>query len=106
MYQVKEQDWDYGSNEWDCYREDKQNLIDKWLQEKEELGENAQLVKRNDELHMVDASTVDYLLGLFGVTHIRCGDARIPEEDPTISEMTTKAIEVVNLNISGYKICR
>ena len=62
---------------------------------------NAKLVKRNDELQMVDASTVDYLLGLFGVTHIRFGDVRVPEEDPTISEMTTKAIEVVYLNCSG-----
>ena len=45
---------------------------------------------------MVDASNVDYLLGLFGVTHIRFGDARVPDEDPTISEMTAKAIEVVH----------
>ena len=43
---------------------------------------------------MIDPIKTDYLFGLFGETHIRFGDTRIPEEDPTVEDMTMKAIEV------------
>ena len=49
---------------------------------------------------MIDKDAVDYLFGLFGESHIRFGDQRVPEEDPTITEMTTKAIEVLTSTVS------
>ena len=49
---------------------------------------------------MIDKDEVDYLFGLFGETHIRFGDQRVPEEDPTITEMTAKAIEVFTSAVS------
>ena len=54
----------------------------------------ASFVRSNKELQSLNASKTDYLFGLFGETHIRFGDARVPDEDPTVEEMTTKAIEV------------
>ena len=49
---------------------------------------------------MIDKDEVDYLFGLFGETHIRFGDQRVPEEDPTITEMTTKAMEVFTSTVA------
>ena len=55
-------------------------------------------VRTNEQLQMIDPDKTDYLFGLFGETHIRFGDTRIPEEDPTVEDMTMKAIEVGELN--------
>ena len=76
-------------------------MIQKWLQEKEELKSQARFVRSNKELQKLNASKTDYLFGLFGETHIRFGDARVPDEDPTVEDMTTKAIEVDILNTSS-----
>ena len=69
-------------------------MTEQWLEEKSRLSAKAELVRSNEELQMIDKDAVDYLFGLFGESHIRFGDQRVPEEDPTITEMTTKAIEV------------
>ena len=53
-------------------------------------------MRSNAELQAVKPDTTDYLIGLFGETHIRFGDERIPDEDPSLAEMTLKAIEVIN----------
>ena len=69
-------------------------MTHQWLKEKQELGATAKVVRSNKDLEMLDTSSTDYLFGLFGATHIRFGDTRIPEEDPRIIDMTVKAIEV------------
>ena len=75
-------------------------MTQQWLEEKSRLKAKAELVRSNKELQMIDKDEVDYLFGLFGETHIRFGDQRVPEEDPTITEMTTKAIEVFTSAVS------
>ena len=95
-FQFKADDYDYGSTEWDCYREDGQNLTQKWLDDKKGLGAQAIIVRSNEELQAVNSNETDYLFGLFGETHIRFDDSRVPEEDPSLTEMTIKAIEVIN----------
>ena len=79
-------------------------MTQQWLEEKSRLKAKAELVRSNKELQMIDKDEVDYLFGLFGETHIRFGDQRVPEEDPTITEMTTKAIEVFTSTLSLSKI--
>ena len=58
------------------------------------------MVRSNKELQSVSSDETDYLFGLFGKTHIRFDDSRVPEEDPSLAEMTIKAIEV-NITKNG-----
>ena len=94
MLQIQQQDWNYGDTKWSCFREDGENLVETWLKDKERSESQAKFVRSNEELRMIDSNKIDYLFGLFGETHIRFGDTRVPDEDPTIEEMTMKAIEV------------
>ena len=53
---------------------------------------------------MLDINETDHLLGLFGQHHLRFGDSRVPEEDPTVEDMTMKAIEVDCTSTLEYRI--
>ena len=53
---------------------------------------------------MLDPNETDHLLGLFGQHHLRFGDSRVPEEDPTVEDMTMKAIEVLCTSALEYRI--
>ena len=95
---------DTGGTEWSCFREDGENLVQKWLEEKKSLKSNAKYVRNNKELQMLDINETDHLLGLFGQHHLRFGDSRVPEEDPTVEDMTMKAIEVDYNSTLEYRI--
>ena len=95
---------DTGGTEWRCFREDGENLVQKWLEEKKSLKSNAKYVRNNKELQMLDINETDHLLGLFGQHHLRFGDSRVPEEDPTVEDMTMKAIEVDYNSTLEYRI--
>ena len=62
------------------------------------------MVRSNAELQAVNPGTTDYLFGLFGETHIRFGDERVPDEDPSLAEMTLKAIEVIKRQKSHLRV--
>ena len=85
---------DTGGTKWSCFREDGENLVQEWIEQKRKLKSEPKFVRTNEQLQMIDPIKTDYLFGLFGETHIRFGDTRIPEEDPTVEDMTMKAIEV------------
>ncbi len=53
----------------------------------------AQLVMTASELYVVDPDETDYLMGLFGESHIEFDYARQPGRDPSISELAEKAVE-------------
>ena len=53
---------------------------------------------------MLHINETDHLLGLFGQHHLRFGDSRVPEEDPTVEDMTMKAIEVDCTSTLEYRI--
>ena len=95
---------DTGGTEWSCFREDGENLVQKWLEEKKSLKSNAKYVRNNKELQMLDINETDHLLGLFGQHHLRFGDSRVPEEDPTVEDMTMKALEVDCTSALEYRI--
>ena len=53
-----------------------------------------QLVMNNTELSNVDFAGTDYLLGLFGETHVEYEDARKEDRDPSLTNMVDAALEV------------
>ncbi|CAL8134234.1 unnamed protein product [Orchesella dallaii] len=82
-------------------REDGKNLIDIW-KSKNEPNVNATYVETVDDLKNVDAAKADYLLGLFAPSHLAYFHEQAPDQDPTLTEMTEKAIEILSKNPKGF----
>lgn len=83
----------------ECFRLDGQNLAQKWLRSR---GDGVgKLAMTANELREIDPDKVDFLLGLFGESHVEYDDRRLPERDPSLAEMTKKAIEVATINDSN-----
>lgn len=78
------------SESFDCFRSDGLDLAGQWLEE----HENSAFIKTQAELINVDPETTDYLLGAFSEGYMQYDDEIMEGRDPTITEMTTKAIEV------------
>ncbi|XP_018019900.1 membrane-bound alkaline phosphatase-like, partial [Hyalella azteca] len=81
-------------------RKDGQNLIDTWINQKNLLGTNSYVWNRS-ELLAVDTANTDYLLGLFDYSHM---EYRVDNDasNPTLSEMTRAAIEVLQRDVNGF----
>ena len=54
------------------------------------------------ELAAVDASKTDRLFGLFTSSHMSYDLDRDPSKEPSLAEMTTKAMDVLSKNSKGY----
>lgn len=56
---------------------------------------NSAVVRDATELDNVDVANTNYLLGLMAEHHVEWDDARVEGLDPTLTQMTTKALQVV-----------
>jgi len=75
------------------------NLIDEWLQDRE----NAQFVWNRTALLRVDEENTDSLLGLFTRSHMEYKiEIHEDDHDPTLQEMTEAAIKILSKNEEGY----
>ncbi|GFY49481.1 alkaline phosphatase, tissue-nonspecific isozyme [Trichonephila inaurata madagascariensis] len=85
-------------------REDGQNLIDAWLEDKKTRRLKARYVSNKREFDKVDPKSTDYLLGLFNYGHMAYEVDRDkgPDGEPSLAEMTKKAIEILRKNPRGY----
>ncbi|GFX07810.1 membrane-bound alkaline phosphatase [Trichonephila clavipes] len=85
-------------------REDGRNLIEEWQRDKKSRGLAYKYVSRKRELDKVDPMKVDYLLGLFSAGHMAYESDRDKgvEGEPSIAQMTRRAIEVLRKNPRGY----
>lgn len=83
------------------YRNDGRNLIREWLVKKESLGIYPKYIYSRKELLNLDNNKYGSVLGLFASDHmsyhLEAGD-----EEPTLSEMTQKAIEILSQNTKGF----
>jgi alkaline phosphatase len=81
-------------------RRDGRNLIKEWLA----AQGGSQFVWKRDDLLTVDARKTQHLLGLFEPSHMRYDADRGKDMggEPTLAEMTSKAIEVLQKNPKGY----
>ena len=46
------------------------------------------------DLMATNVKEVDFLFGLFGESHVAFHDVRVPERDPSLTNMTMKALQV------------
>ncbi|RXG62391.1 Membrane-bound alkaline phosphatase, partial [Armadillidium vulgare] len=86
-------------------RDDGKNLRDIWLASHNTDGHTGVYVGHRDDLLSVDSSTTDYLLGLFSSSHM---DYKVDSvaSQPSLEEMTQKAIEILQKNPNGFYLFR
>uniref|UniRef100_A0A8C5QDD1 Alkaline phosphatase n=1 Tax=Leptobrachium leishanense TaxID=445787 RepID=A0A8C5QDD1_9ANUR len=79
-------------------RKDGLNLTDIWLSKRQ----NARYVWNKEDFDAVDASTTDYLIGLFEPKDMKYELNRDPSSDPSLAEMVEKAIKILSKNPNGF----
>uniref|UniRef100_A0A8C5Q6J4 Alkaline phosphatase n=1 Tax=Leptobrachium leishanense TaxID=445787 RepID=A0A8C5Q6J4_9ANUR len=79
-------------------RNDNLTLIDTWLNARQ----NAKYVWNKSDFDAVDESTTDYLMGLFEPRDMNYELNRDPTTDPSLEEMTEKAIKILSKNKNGF----
>ncbi|XP_069178746.1 alkaline phosphatase [Procambarus clarkii] len=84
------------------YRKDGKNLIQAWQDDKAGRGARASYVWNRDDLLALDTSNTDYLLGVFGYSHMDYVVERDSAMDPSLPEMTKAALEVLQRDSNGY----
>uniref|UniRef100_A0A146ZXB8 Alkaline phosphatase n=1 Tax=Fundulus heteroclitus TaxID=8078 RepID=A0A146ZXB8_FUNHE len=81
-------------------RKDKKNLIDVWLKAKP--NKKSLYVWHKKEFDEINVKTTDRLMGLFEPKDMRFDVFRNTSRDPSIVEMTEKAIQILRKNPKGY----
>ncbi|XP_064650752.1 alkaline phosphatase-like [Lineus longissimus] len=83
-------------------RLDGRNLIEEWKKDKADRNKEAKYVWNKDEFDKVDISKTDYLMGLFERSHMQYEIDRDKKKEPSIAEMTDKAIRMLQKNDKGF----
>ncbi|XP_027013936.1 alkaline phosphatase, intestinal, tandem duplicate 1 [Tachysurus fulvidraco] len=81
-------------------REDKRNLIEDWLDQRKDRS--AQYVWNKEQFNAVNVNTTDCLMGLFEPKDMRFEVFRNRTRDPSIVDMTEKAIQILKKNPNGF----
>lgn len=84
------------------YRKDGQDFVEMWLASTELTGEKAKYVISKEELDAVDPNDVDHLWGMFAPGSMDYEVERDATVQPSIEEMTRKAIEILQKNENGF----
>jgi alkaline phosphatase len=79
-------------------RLDNRDLTREWRQR----FENAAYASNRTELMAIDARKVDHLLGLFNKDQMEYSVDRDPKKEPSLVEMTAKALEILKKNPKGF----
>lgn len=81
-------------------RLDKRDLTKEWI----DKYKNSAFVWNKQQFDAIDAKKTKHLLGLFEPSHLQYNYDRPKDKagEPSLSEMTTKAIDVVSQNKKGY----
>lgn len=86
-------------------RKDGKNLPDIWKNQKTDDGKNgvnATYIESGKGLKSVDPAQTDSLLGLFASDHIAYFHEQEQDDDPTLTDMTEKAIQILSKNPNGF----
>uniref|UniRef100_A0A7G3ABG4 Alkaline phosphatase n=1 Tax=Lutzomyia longipalpis TaxID=7200 RepID=A0A7G3ABG4_LUTLO len=81
-------------------RGDGVNLIKQWKRHHRKHA--ARYTETREELQQVNGATVDYLFGLFSNEHMPFHLEDEAEKKPTLTEMVSKALDVLEKNDKGY----
>ncbi|CAH1775645.1 unnamed protein product, partial [Owenia fusiformis] len=87
------------------FREDGRDLIQEWYDHKLSINQRPAYVWNISAFNEVDPANTDYLMGLFERKSMHNDADRISGDiagEPSISEMTQKAIEILSKNENGF----
>ncbi|CAH1775648.1 unnamed protein product, partial [Owenia fusiformis] len=87
------------------FREDGRDLIQEWYDHKLSINQRPAYVWNISAFNEVNPANTDYLMGLFERQSMRNDADRIDGDiagEPSISEMTQKAIEILSKNENGF----
>ncbi len=81
-------------------RDDQRNLTQEWVSN----YDNAAFVWNKEQFENINVSNTDHLLGLFDRSHMEYNADRNKDigGEPSLTEMTSKAIEILQKNDKGY----
>ncbi|XP_023947365.1 membrane-bound alkaline phosphatase [Bicyclus anynana] len=83
------------------YRNDGRNLIREWIINKQSKGATPTYIENRRDLLNLDKRAYNSVLGLFASDHMPY-NLEAEANNPTLSEMTQKAIEILSQNKNGY----
>nr|WAK99611.1 alkaline phosphatase [Rhopalosiphum padi] len=83
-------------------RQDGRNLTKEWLEINRTSGASSVYVTDRTQLKSLNTNETDYLLGLFATSHMSYNLLANKSVEPTLVEMTEKAIEVLSKGDAGY----
>lgn len=83
-------------------RWDGRNLINEWIAGKKSQGDKWAYVSNRDSLLKVNQTNVNNLLGLFASGHMKFHSDTDHSIEPTLTEMTEMAMNVLSKNPNGY----
>uniref|UniRef100_A0A182QF74 alkaline phosphatase n=1 Tax=Anopheles farauti TaxID=69004 RepID=A0A182QF74_9DIPT len=83
-------------------RTDGRNLVDEWMNDLAARELRGQFVHDRTELLAVQSEQVDRLFGLFNANHMAYRMLADQQREPSLEEMTLKALEIVQRNERGY----
>ncbi|XP_075231437.1 alkaline phosphatase-like [Lycorma delicatula] len=83
-------------------RLDGRNLIDDWVRDKKKRSLRGEYVWNKEQMDEVDPAKVDHLLGLFAYSHMEFEADRVEKTDPSLAEMTSKALSFLLKNPRGF----
>lgn len=92
--EIKDEEGQNGS------RSDGQNLIEDWEKLRSMRGQNAKYIWHKKDL--VNITQYDNVLGLFESDHCKYNLDTNTETEPTLAEMTSAAIKILEKNENGY----
>jgi len=82
--------WDYDSDEWNCTRWDRRNLIEEW----KENHTKGVFIENKTELMNLDMDNNENVLGIFTNTYVTWDDlVNDTNEKPYLSDMATQAVK-------------
>ncbi|KAL5012440.1 hypothetical protein ScPMuIL_010991 [Solemya velum] len=95
--ETEEMDADHG-------RKDGRNLITDWEADKKSRGAKYMYAWKKEQFDAMDPANIDYALGLFEPSHMQYEKDRNkgPTGEPSLAEMTRKAIEILKKNDKGF----
>ncbi|KAG6452853.1 alkaline phosphatase, tissue-nonspecific isozyme [Manduca sexta] len=83
------------------YRSDGADLVREWLVKKTSMGALPKYVYTRQQLLELDVEENNSVLGLFAPDHMPYS-LEAEDDDPSLSEMTQKAIEILSANKNGF----
>lgn len=83
-------------------RTDNRNLVVEFLMKTRQRGEIPAVAYNRNQLNLINANSTDRILGLFASSHLDYKLLANNDLQPSLTEMTSKALEVLKKNENGF----